>query len=68
MMSGNILDPFCDVNVAMDSAMRVEGHAWKILKQFPATPWRQLGARTLLGAPGIATRSKDATRGSWHRY
>ena len=27
-----------------------------------------LGARTLLGAPGIATRSKDATRGSWHRY
>ena len=21
-----------------------------------------------LGAPGIATRSKDATRGSWHRY
>ena len=40
-----------------------------------------LGARTLLGAPGhttrnkklvgapgIATRSKDATRGSWHCY
>ena len=40
-----------------------------------------LGARTLLGAPGIATsnkkllgapglttRSKDATSGSWHRY
>ena len=27
-----------------------------------------LGARTLLGAPGIATRSKDATRGSWHHY
>ena len=25
-------------------------------------------ARTLLGAPSIATRSKDATRGSWHRY
>ena len=23
---------------------------------------------SLLGAPGIATRSKDATRGSWHRY
>ena len=22
----------------------------------------------LLGAPGIGTRSKDATRGSWHRY
>ena len=22
----------------------------------------------LLEAPGIATRSKDATRGSWHRY
>ena len=22
----------------------------------------------LVGAPGIATRSKDATRGSWHRY
>ena len=25
-----------------------------------------LGARTLLGAPGLTTRSKDATRGSWH--
>ena len=22
----------------------------------------------LLGAPGPTTRSKDATRGSWHRY
>ena len=22
----------------------------------------------LLGAPGLTTRSKDATRGSWHRY
>ena len=27
-----------------------------------------LGTRTLLGAPGIATRSKDATRGSWPYY
>ena len=27
-----------------------------------------LGARTLLGAPGMATRSKDATRGSWPYY
>ena len=27
-----------------------------------------LGARTLLVTKGIATRSKDATRGSWHRY
>ena len=27
-----------------------------------------LGARTLLGAKGIATRSKDATRGSWPYY
>ena len=26
------------------------------------------GLWTLLGAPGIATRSKEATRGSWHRY
>ena len=26
------------------------------------------GARTLLGAKGIATRSKDATRGSWPYY
>ena len=24
-----------------------------------------LGARTLLGAPGLTTRSEDATRGSW---
>ena len=28
----------------------------------------KIGARTLLGAPGIATRSKDATRGSWPYY
>ena len=27
-----------------------------------------LGTRTLLGAPGLTTRSKDATRGSWHRF
>ena len=27
-----------------------------------------VGTRTLLGAPGIATRSKDATSSSWHRY
>ena len=26
------------------------------------------GARTLLGAPGLTTRSKDATRGSWPYY
>ena len=25
-------------------------------------------ARTLLGAPGLTTRSKDATRGSWPYY
>ena len=24
--------------------------------------------KKLLGAPGFTTRSKDATRGSWHRY
>ena len=24
--------------------------------------------RTLLGAPGLTTRSKDATRGSWPHY
>ena len=24
--------------------------------------------RTLLGAPDLTTRSKDAIRGSWHRY
>ena len=27
-----------------------------------------LGAKTLLGAKGIATRRKDATRGKGHRY
>ena len=27
-----------------------------------------LGARTLLGAPGLATRNKNATRGSWPYY
>ena len=26
------------------------------------------GNKNLLGAPGLTTRSKDATRGSWHRY
>ena len=24
--------------------------------------------KKLLGAPSLTTRSKDATRGSWHRY
>ena len=37
------------------------------------TVWNILTMRsdmvtTLLGAPGLTTRSKDATRGSWHRY
>ena len=27
-----------------------------------------LGARTLVGAKGIATRGKEATRGSWPYY
>ena len=32
--------------------------------------WRPLllGARTLLGAPGLTTRSKDATSNKGHRY
>ena len=36
----------------------------------PKGPWdaQLLAARTLLGAKGIATRSKDATRGSWTYY
>ena len=28
----------------------------------------QMNYRTLLGEKGIATRSKDSTRSSWHRY
>ena len=31
-------------------------------------PASRLRTRSLLGAPGIATRSKDATRGSWTYY
>ena len=32
-------------------------------------PLRKItGNKKLLGAPGIATRSKDATRGSWPDY
>ena len=63
-------------------SLEFERHCWlsclHILFSRPSQPavlhswWfestRLLGARTLLGAPGIATRSKDATRGSWHRY
>ena len=37
------------------------GHAF-LEKFFTFLP----GTRTLLGAPGIATRNKDATKGSWH--
>ena len=34
-----------------------------------ATLYKPKGhAATLLGAPGIATRGKDATRGSWPYY
>ena len=36
--------------------------------QEQAADYSPVGARTLLGAPGIATRSKDATRGSWPYY
>ena len=30
--------------------------------------WGACALLTLLGAPGLTTRSKDATRGSWHSY
>ena len=33
-----------------------------------AVAQHKLGAKTLLGAPGLTTRSKDATRGSWPYY
>ena len=29
---------------------------------------QEVAARTLLGAPGLTARSKNATRGSWHYY
>ena len=30
--------------------------------------YKRIHSKKLLGAPGLTTRSKDATRGSWHRY
>ena len=38
------------------------------LLNFPVKRFLRKGARTLLGAPGIATRNKEATRGSWPYY
>ena len=41
--------------------------SWSIIWHSKRTIF-SLGARTLLGAKGIATRNKDATRGSWPYY
>ena len=46
-----------------------ELHCWR--GDDPLGPWlAEMGYNKwkLLGAPGIATRSKDATRGSWPYY
>ena len=40
--------------------LRLAGHVSSIFKAF--------SNKKLLGAPGIATRSKDASRGSWPYY
>ena len=46
----------------------LEGLPGEELVSWSSSNKKLLGARTLLGAPGLTTRSKDATRGSWHRY
>ena len=34
----------------------------------PLVALQEVGARTLLGAPGLTTRNKNATRNKGHRY
>ena len=61
---GKVLD-------AMGVHLAVRG-GWIALRQLPFVPSKPLIClpvpKKLLGAPGLTTRSKDATRGSWHRY
>ena len=59
--------PFCQSRLFHFHLSPVRAHVLRI-SPFPGRMGALLGARTLLGAPGIATRSKVATRGSWHRY
>ena len=44
-------------------------HRWATSnKKLLGAPGIATSNKKLLGAPGLTTRSKDATRGSWHRY
>ena len=41
---------------------------WDLVDEVQRLPKLPKHSKKLLGAPGLTTRSKDATRGSWHRY
>ena len=41
---------------------------YNLKRQLLGAPGIATSNKKLLGAPGLTTRSKDATRGSWHRY
>ena len=72
----------CSINICYRHYRPQDGSKQALICTKMARNHKDLGARMLLGAPGIATRnkgiatrnkgiatrSKDATRGSWHRY
>ena len=47
---------------------RLHTHGSRSTPQQVASGAQTPAYKKLLGAPGLTTRSKDATRGSWHRY
>ena len=59
-----------DFKLDHSSSWAKRANADELLKELneESRIFTHLLARTLLGAKGIATRSTDATRGSWHCY
>ena len=49
-------------------ATRNKGHCYSTRSKDAGAPGLTTRSKKLLGTKGIATRSKDATRGSWPYY
>ena len=61
-------DPDFDAAKAIDFPRQEQQFVhsvWLGARTLLGAPGLTTSNKTLLGAPGIATRSKDATRGSW---
>ena len=64
------LSHHCDMNQGGTGYMYIYIYVYNIYPTLsnPIYHVHLTSNKKLLGAPGLTTSSKDATRGSWHRY